>query len=215
LALVKFDHETDLSFKVGGILVSVGPVAGTDWDEATPVKAGAVLAELKQADFTNALDSARAKAQLSDTTLERFRKLRVMDAISQQELDSTVPDWRTAHAQLDQAEQNLRDLRLGAGKHGVVLMRYVNSGVIVAPGQRVLRFADTSLMSVELGLPDTLINRFTPGKDVPVEVSALEGLPPFRGRVSEVGVAASGEGRLFRVVIKVPLVPSHKLPCAS
>ena len=25
LALVKFDHETDLSFKVGGILVSIGP----------------------------------------------------------------------------------------------------------------------------------------------------------------------------------------------
>ena len=37
-----------------------------------------------------------------------------------------------------------------------------------------------------------------------VVVSGLEGLPPFRGRVSEVGVAASGEGRLFRVVIKVP-----------
>ena len=37
-----------------------------------------------------------------------------------------------------------------------------------------------------------------------MEVSGLEGLPPFRGRVSEVGVAASGEGRLFRVVIKVP-----------
>src|SRR5208337_1617246 len=50
LAQVKFDHETDLSFKVGGILVSVGPTVGTDWDEGTPVKAGAVLAELKQAD---------------------------------------------------------------------------------------------------------------------------------------------------------------------
>ena len=35
LALVKFDHETDLSFKVGGILVRVGPTAGTDWDEGT------------------------------------------------------------------------------------------------------------------------------------------------------------------------------------
>jgi RND family efflux transporter MFP subunit len=83
-------------------------------------------------------------------------------------------------------------------------MRYVNSRVTVAPGQRILRFADASLMSVELGLPDRLIGRFTSGKEVPVEVSALEGLPPFRGRVSEVGVAATSEGRLFRVVIKVP-----------
>jgi RND family efflux transporter MFP subunit len=204
LAMVKFDHETDLSFKVGGILVSVGPAAGTDWDEATPVKAGAVLAELKQADFTNALNSARAKADLARKTLERFRKLRATDAISQQELDVTEADWRTAQSQLDQAEQNLRDSRLVAAGDGVVLMRYVNSRVTVAPGQRVLRFADTSLMSVELGLPDRLIGRLTPGKELAVEVSALEGLPAFRGRVSEVGVAASSEGRLFRVVIKVP-----------
>ena len=204
LAQVKFDHETDRSFTVGGILVSVGPTAGTDWDEGTPVKAGTVLAELKQADFTNALNSARAHADLASKTLERFRRLRATDAISQQELDSTEADWRTAQSQLDQAEQNLRDSRLVAAKHGVVLMRYVNSGVTVAPGQRVLRFADTGLMSVELGLPDRLVGRLTPGKEVDVVVSGLEGLPPFRGRVSEVGVAASGEGRLFRVVIKVP-----------
>jgi len=204
LALVKFDHETDLSFKVGGILVGIGPATGTDWDEGTPVKAGMVLAELKQADFTNALNSARARAELAGKTLERFRKLRATDAISQQELDVTEADWQTARAQLDQAEQNLRDSRLVASKHGVVLARYVNSGVTVAPGQRVLRFADTGLMSVELGLPDRLVGLLAPGKEVDVEVSGLEGLPPFRGRVSEVGVAASTEGRLFRVVIKVP-----------
>src|SRR5208283_4197765 len=166
LANVRFNQETDLSFKVGGILVSIGPAPGTDWDEGTPVKAGTVLAELKQADFTNALHSARAHAELAGKTLERFRKLRGTDAISQQELDVTEADWRTAQAQLDQAEQNLRDSRLMAAKDGVVLMRYINSRVTVAPGQRVLRFADTSLMSVELGLPDRLIGRLTPGKEV-------------------------------------------------
>jgi RND family efflux transporter MFP subunit len=204
LASVRFDHETDLSFKVGGILVSIGPAVGTDWDEATPVKAGTVLAELKQADFVNALNSARAKAELAEKTVERFRKLRATDAISQQELDVSEAEWQTAQSQLDQAEQNLRDSRLMATTDGVVLARFVNSHVTVGAGQRVLRLADTSLMSVELGLPDRLVGRLTPGKEVDVEVSALEGLPPFRGRISEVGVAASGEGRLFRVVIKVP-----------
>jgi len=204
LAAVRFDHETDLSFKVGGIVDRIGPAAGTDWDEATPVKAGTILAELKQADFTNALNSARAKEDLAGKTLERFRKLRATDAISQQELDVAEADWRTAQAQLDQAEQNLRDSRLVAARDGVVLMRYINSRVTVSPGQSVLRFADAGLMSVELGLPDRLIGRLSPGQEIPVEVSALEGLPPFPGRVTEVGVAASGQGRLFRVVIKVP-----------
>jgi len=195
LAIVKFDHETDLNFKVGGIVVSIGPVAGTDWDEGTPVKAGTLLAELKQSDFKNALDSARARAELAEKTFDRFRKLRATDAISQQELDVAEADSRTAQAQLDQAEQNLRDSLLVADKNGVVLARYVNSLVTVAPGQRVLRFADTSLMSVELGLPDRLVGKLIPGKEIDVEVSALEGMPPFRGRVSEVGVAARGEGR--------------------
>lgn len=204
LALVRFDQETDLSFKVGGILDGIGPTPGKDWDEGTPVKAGTVLAELKQADFMNALNSARAKAELASKTLDRFRKLRESDAISQQELDVTEADCRTAQANLDQAEQNLRDSRLVATKDGVVLNRHVNSHVTLSPGQKVLRFADTSLMSVELGLPDRLVGRLAPGKEIEVEVSALEGLPPFKGRVSEVGVAASGEGRLFRVVIKVP-----------
>lgn len=204
LASVRFDQETDLSFKVGGILVGIGPAPGKDWDEGTPVKAGTILAELKQADFTNALDSARARAELAVKTVERYRKLREVDAISQQEADVTEAEWRTAAAQLDQAEQNLRDSRLVATKDGVVLARYVNSRVTVSPGQRVLRFADTSVISVELGLPDRLIGRVSPGEEIPVEISALEGMPPFKGRVSEVGVAASGEGRLFRVVIKVP-----------
>jgi len=204
LASVKFDHETDLNFKVGGIVVLIGPAANSDWDEGTPVKAGTVLAELKQSDFQNALATARAKAELADKTRERFRKLRATDAISQQELDVVEADWRTAQAALDQAEQNLKDSRLVANTNGVILARYINRDVTVPPGQRVLRFADTSVMSVELGLPDRLIGKVTPGQDIEVEISALEGMPPFKGRVSEVGVAASGEGRLFRVVIKVP-----------
>src|SRR5258706_14589420 len=78
------------------------------------------------------------------------------------------------------------------------------SGLTVAVGQRVLRFAENNVMRVDLGLPDRLIAFFSPGKEVDVEISAFEGKPPFHGRVSEVGVAASQNGRLFRVVIKVP-----------
>ncbi len=204
LAQVRAEKETDLAFKVGGIIDRLGADADADWDEGTPVKAGVVLAELKQGDFTNALNSARAHADLAGTELERCRKLRLTDAVSQQELEVAEANARTAQAQLDEAEQNLRDSRLLAARDGVVLQRYVNIHATVGAGQRVLRFADTSVMSVELGLPDRLVTRLTPGDTVDVVVSALEGRGPFRGRVSEVGVAANAGDRLFRVVIKVP-----------
>lgn len=203
IAIVRAENETDLSFKVGGILDIIGPAPGRDWDEGTPVKAGAVLASLKQSDFANALSSAQANAELTTKVRARFRKLRDSDAISQQEMDVTEANWLTAQAQLAQAKQNTNDSQLRASIDGVVLARYVNSGVTVGAGQRVLRFADTRTMSVELGVPDRLVKYFSPDKEFVVEISALEGHPPFAGHVSEVGVAASQDSRLFRIVIKV------------
>jgi len=204
IAMVRAENETDLGFKVGGIVDIIGPEPGSDWNEGTVVKQGAVLASLKQSDFVNALNSARAQAELTTKQFERFRRLRESDAISQQELDVSEANYHTAQAQLDQANQNLHDSQLRASIDGVVLARYVNSGVTVAAGQRLLRFAGNTTMQIELGMPDRLVTFFSPGKEVDVEISAFEGRPPFRGRVSEVGVAASQDGRLFRVVIKVP-----------
>ena len=204
IALVRADNETDFSFKIGGIVELIGPAAGRDWDEGTPLKAGAVLARLKQQDFVNAVTSARARSELESKTEARFQTLRANDAISQQELDIALANKRTTEAQYDQAKQNLADSQLLAPFDGVVLARYVNSGVTVSAGQRVLRFADNTVMRVEVGVPDRMVSRFAPGKEIDIVISALEGRPPFRGRVSEVGVAASQESRLYRVVIKVP-----------
>lgn len=204
IAMVRAENETDLGFKVGGIVDIIGPEPGSDWNEGTVVKQGAALASLKQSDFVNALNSARAQAELTTKQFERFRRLRESDAISQQELDVSEANYHTAQAQLDQANQNSHDSQLRASIDGVVLARYVNSGVTVAAGQRLLRFAGNTTMQIELGMPDRLVAFFSPGKEVDVEISAFEGRPPFRGRVSEVGVAASQDGRLFRVVIKVP-----------
>jgi RND family efflux transporter MFP subunit len=203
IAIVRAENETDLSFKVGGILDVIGPPAGHDWEEGALVSAGTNLASLKQSAFTNKLDSAQAQADLKKKVRDRFLKLRQSDAISVQEMEVTEASWLTARADLDQAKQDLLDSQLRAPTNGAVLARYVNSGATVVAGQPVLRFADISTMSVELGVPDRMVNRFWPGKELNVEISALEGHKPFRGTVSEVGVAASQDSRLFRIVIKV------------
>jgi RND family efflux transporter MFP subunit len=204
IATVRANEETDLSFKVGGLVELIGPEPRRDWDEGSVVKSGAVLARLQQADFKNALASAKANAQLAAANSERIRKLLTGNVVSKQEADKAKADTETADAQLRQAEQNLRDSELRAPRDGVVFARYANSGEAVASGKPILRFGDLRTMSVELGVPDRLIGRFSVGQEIDVDISALPGRPPFRGQISEVGVAASKEGRLYRVVIKVP-----------
>jgi len=204
IAAVRANEETDFSFKVGGILELIGPEAHRDWEEGSPVKAGAVLARLQQGDFKNALASAKAAADFATSNNERLRKLLASNVVSKQEVDKSKADTDSAEAQLRQAEQNLRDSELRAPWDGMVLSRYVNSGETVNSGKLLLRFGDIRTMSVELGVPDRLVGLFTVNKEIDVDISALPGRPPFRGRISEVGVAANNTGRLYRVVIKVP-----------
>jgi RND family efflux transporter MFP subunit len=204
IGAVRANEETDFSFKVGGILELIGQDPHRDWEEGSAVKAGTMLARLQQADFRNALASAKAAAELAASNNERLRKLVAGNVVSKQEADKGKADTETAEAQLRQAEQNLRDSELRAPWDGVVLARFVNSGETVGSGKPVLRFGDIRTMSVELGVPDRLIGLFAVNKEIDVDISALPGRPSFRGKISEVGVAASNAGRLYRVVIKVP-----------
>ena len=204
IATVRANEETDFSFKVAGVIEIIGPEARRDWEEGSLVRSGAVLARLRQGDFINALASAKANAELTRANNERIRKLLTGKVVSKQEADKARADSETADAQLKQAEQNLRDSELRAPRDGVVFVRYVNSGETIAPGKPILRFGDVQTMSVELGIPDRLVGRFSVGEEIDVNISALPGRPPFRGTISEVGVAASREGRLYRIVIKVP-----------
>ena len=205
LAQVKFDHETDLSFKVGGIVVSIGPAVGKDWDEATPVKAGTVLAELKQADFTNALNSARARAELMVKQLERFRKLRVTDAISQQELDVTEADWRTAQAATGSGgtKSSRFAARRGEGRSGAGALHQLARHRFFRPARPSfcrhepdvgrVGFAGSVGGTAHSGQGNSG-GSFGAGRNAAVSADA------FRKSESR----RASEGRLFRVVIKVP-----------
>lgn len=204
IAILRGDVETELSFKVPGVLEILGRTNDTrDWQEGVRVTKGEVLARLKQEDFISSLKSARAKAELDRQQFERNVKLRDSGAVSQQELEAASAARLASEAALSQAEQALHDSVLVAPHDGVIAARLANSRETIASGKPVVKLADLRQMSVELGVPDRLISRVRVGKEFPVRVNTLEG-QTFLGKVSEVGVAAKEGARLFRVVIKVP-----------
>lgn len=201
---VKGDNETDLSFKVGGILELIGPASDQDWQEGAEVKKGQRLARLKQDDFLSEVKSAAAKRELNLRAFERAEKLLETKAISPQEFDTFKAARDASEAALELARQALRDSELLAPYDGTVLARTFNAGQTVSAGRPVLRYADLDLMSVELGVPDTLIDQIKVNQEYPVTLSGQEYLPPCMGHVTEVGVAAKEGARLYKVVLKVP-----------
>jgi len=207
IAQVRADLEVDLSFKLPGVLELIGPQPSQDWQEGAQVAVGHLLAQLVQSDLQNNLRSAQARAELEQKLLERSQRLRNTQVISPQEYDIIEANAKSSDAELAKARQALMDSQLRAPFNGTILARMASAGETVTAGRTLLRLADMRQMSVELGVPDRLVETVSRLRDrgdpVPVKISAL-GERHFMGQITEVGVAAREGARLFKVTIKVP-----------
>jgi len=203
LGVIRGDTETSLSFKVNGQIARIGPEGGTeDWKQGESVAAGAVLAQIDTANFVNAVAAARARADLARANFARNSELYAASNLSKSEYDATRAQKEMAEADLAQAEQYLRDTTLRAPYAGVVLARLARSGEFASAGRPVVVFGDFRRVSLEVGVPDSVLGRIEVGQRCEVLVSAYEG-GMFAGAISEIGIAADPASRLFRVVLKL------------
>lgn len=203
LGVVRGENETNLSFKVSGQLVRIGPRdGGEDWSEGVTVAADTELAQLDTANFVSAVSAARARAELARATFARNSELYTAANLSKNEFEASRAQKETADADLAQAEQALRDTTLRAPYGGVILSRTAKSGEFASAGKPVLRIGDFRRVTLEVGVPDTLLRDIRVGQSYAVRVSAFEG-EMFTGTLTEIGTAASESSRLFRVALKL------------
>jgi len=203
IALVRGDIETDLSFKVGGILERIGNPNGADWQEGATFTNNQPLAQLVQADFTNALNKALANWEMDNSLFKRSSTLISKGVISSNEFDVITARAKESAAALAQARQALSDSVLRAPYDGTILARSAEAGETIPPGHPLLHIGDLRQMSLEFGVPDAVVGHIKANDTLPITISAL-GEMTCTGRVSEVGVAARKGERLFKVVLKVP-----------
>jgi membrane fusion protein (multidrug efflux system) len=196
------DVEVDLAFKLAGRIDLLGPEPGRDWREGDVVAAGAVLARLDPTALLEAKRAVAARAGNDAALYERGAKLIAEQRISQQDFDQLAATRDASAAELRRAEAALADAVLTAPISGTILRRGARAGETAAVGQAVLRLADLTRMSVELGVPEQVVTRLSPGQELAMTVAAFAGAA-ITGTVSEVGASASATTRLFRVRIAV------------
>lgn len=203
LATIKGDVETSLSFKTGGIVEWIGPDnEGRGWREGQFVRAGTVLARLVQTEFKSAEEAAASAVERERRNWDRMQKLSTDRVVSAQDVDKAKAAWESAEADLRKTRQALTDSIIAAPQDGWLLARSLERGELAAPGSPIVRFGDFRRMSLTLAVPDRWVAAFTEGREVAFTVSAFEGRP-FVARVTEVGVAARANDRLFKVELKV------------
>ncbi len=218
-AEVRARVETPIGFRVAGKILRRQAELGQR------VQAGQVLAELDPQDYRLAADAARAQQAAAQTSrdlaaadLQRYRELRAQNFISSAELERRESTYRSAQAQLEQAQAQLasqgnqtRYATLVADVAGVVTAIEAQPGQVVSAGTPVLRIAQDGARDVVFAVPEDRAAQIKPGSAVAVRGWA--GGPELQGQVREVAASADAATRTYQV--KVALEGAEVPPLGS
>jgi len=192
--------ETDLSFRVGGKIVTFpGDQIGRRFTK------GEVIASLDPSDYE--LEYRQAKANLEQvranyvrakTDLRRNTQLFESNVISRGELDQIEADFKSFEAQLsatskklDITRKHLNYTTLHAPFDGWIGKVSTNIHQNVTPGQSVASLNAGRQMKMYIAVPDMLISQVIEGDEVEVRFDALPG-QTMTGKVMEVSVDSTG-----------------------
>ena len=79
-----------------------------------------------------------------------------------------------AESQIEQIDSKLRDAKGLAPFDGVIIKKWVEVGDTVQPGQRLLQFADTRQLQIEVDVPARLVRGLKVGKTVSAKLDVLD-----------------------------------------
>jgi multidrug efflux system membrane fusion protein len=202
--------ETDLSFKVGGLVTELNAAVGD------VLKSGQVVAALEPTDFEvrvreaeAGLERARAEQRSAQAGFERTRELYENRNASRSDLDtgramaeSAAALVRAANQQMQGARLQLSYTRLSSPLACSVARRHVELNQNVAAGQPVVRVNCGDCPEIRLDVPGLYIGRVSSGAAVEVTIAALPGRQ-FNGTVTEVGIGTDQNRSIYPVIVQL------------
>ncbi|MCI0422916.1 MAG: efflux RND transporter periplasmic adaptor subunit [Acidobacteria bacterium] len=171
-----------------------------------------------------ALEVAKASLSQKQTDLEILKKeldrtleLHENQLIPRRDLDTAEARYRgaiaqekLAEAQIDQAQAELRELRVRldntrilAPISGLVGKRHVDNGALISPSIPVVSVVDLSTMVMEINVPEKDLVKIRSGLEANI---ALDAFPEqkFKGRVIRISPVLDAATRTGSVEIEVP-----------
>lgn len=217
-------HETALYARTSGYVKR--------WlvDMGSRVQAGQPMAEIETPELDQELAQSKstlaqiqATAELTRTTLDRWRSLAQQNVATRQELDEKQGAYDAARASANAAASNVE--RLTALKHfggilapfaGVVTARNVDVGALVAPGgnanvRPLFTLAQTDSLRVIANIPQNAAPSVRVGQVAEIVVQEL-GTVAFTGRVTRTSNALDPATRTLLTEIQLANSTGRLLP---
>lgn len=187
-------------------------------DIGTRVKAGDVLAEIEAPEADQALDQARAQANLAEVNLklatatnERWQELSRASAVAKQEVDEKAAAVDLAKATVESERANVRRLeelqgfqKVVAPFDGIVTVRNVDIGDLItaSSGKELFHLAQTQTLRVYVRVPQTQAAGITGGQTADLLIPELPD-EKFPAKVTTTSESISATSRTLLTELQV------------
>lgn len=152
------------------------------FEDGQRVNKGDVLVTMTSAEERALLDEARFTTEEAKKQMDRVKLLVTSNAASQSLLDQRVREYEAARARSLALEARLQDLQLVAPFSGVVGLRNVSVGALVAPGDIITTLVDDSKMKLDFTVPAVYLSNLRVGLPIVATSTAL-GNKTFEGKI--------------------------------
>lgn len=221
-AVVAPDLQVTMSFRINGYVTSLMQVHGVDGRtralaEGDHVGQGAVLVRIRPSEYQDKVrqasseaDAAQAAAEKAKLDFERDTRLYESKSLTKPEFDaakaqydSTQAQLTAAHAETSEAQIALRDTSLVAPFNGEIIKKSTELGAFVGPGVPAFVMANTDIVKIVVGVPDTVVRSVKLNQPVAISVDAFPDRT-FIAHISRIASAADPVTRNFDVELAIP-----------
>ena len=172
------------------------------FEEGQHVAAGAPLFSLDASSANAALAEAQANLENARRANDRATDLGGRQLLSKSDVDAARAELGVAQARVASARAQAAKTTLVAPFSGVVGLREVSVGEVVAPGQAHQVHQRLDPMEVDFSLPETVLGQVAVGQEVEVTIDAFPG-ESFGGRVSAIEPVIDPDSRSAKLRAQV------------
>ncbi len=152
------------------------------FEDGQRVERGATLVEMTNAEESALMEESRLNAVEAGKQLERTQSLAKSGAVSPSLLDQRTREYEAARARFNALQARYKDLIITAPFGGVVGIRDVSLGSLIAPGQVITTLNDDSKMKLDFTVPAIYLRSLRTG--LPIDAQSRDlGDKTYKGKI--------------------------------
>ena len=174
-----------------------------NFDDGSFVRAGQIVAVLRQAEQNAQLSEASARSREAQQQLQRVEALKNRGFATRSNYDTQVAARDAARAQAQQVRAQIGERVIRAPFSGWVSLRTISVGAMASQGTEIATISDLTVIKLDFTVPETMLAAIRAGLPIQARASAYPDRP-FNGVIHTIDPVIDPNTRAVTVRARLP-----------